>query len=350
MPHPGADPHQADFLVGRGAQSGIDPLEHLVAEALGVRDRPVRSAVPLRDHRVGHLLGDRDRTGAGGADRLRRFPDIAFLDVDLLHQVLELRLVEALAGTAFEQRDQVAHFGHHQRDPVRVINALPLIARVREPARVLVLPRRGFHRKELGAERFGPLAEHVLDAIAGHPRDQHRGLGQPAPRRGGGIVGERAGEPQRAVFADVLGVAVRRHHLEIAARKLLGRDVRRPPLVGHDRHIHRVEDLVRGIGLDDREGLTIINHAALEIDAELLLVGVGRDGGCQHLAAALSGFGAHLKTPSASSSAMRVSVRPDRCFATQCACSPMPGARNGVSLSRENEIGAAMWPNGPSSG
>src|SRR5690606_16757780 len=74
VPQARPDPHQANALVARGTETLLDALQHLVAEPLCVADSPVRAAVPLRDHSVGHLLGNRDRARPGAADRLRRLP------------------------------------------------------------------------------------------------------------------------------------------------------------------------------------------------------------------------------------------------------------------------------------
>src|SRR5690606_21676071 len=101
VPQARPDPHQANALVARGTETLLDALQHLVAEPLCVADSPVRAAVPLRDHSVGHLLGNRDGARPGAADRLRRLPKIALLHVDLLHQVVELSLVETPPGAVF---------------------------------------------------------------------------------------------------------------------------------------------------------------------------------------------------------------------------------------------------------
>ena len=57
---------------------------------LRVRDRPGRAAMPLRDHRVRHLIGDADRAGPRRADHPCRFGDVAFLLVDRFHQPTSL--------------------------------------------------------------------------------------------------------------------------------------------------------------------------------------------------------------------------------------------------------------------
>src|SRR5690606_3479675 len=58
VPQPGTDPHEAQALVGGTADSCFHPFANLVPEPARMLDGPVRAAMPLRDHRVRHLLPD----------------------------------------------------------------------------------------------------------------------------------------------------------------------------------------------------------------------------------------------------------------------------------------------------
>ena len=173
----------------------------LVAEPARMRDRPVRAAMPLRDHRVGHLVGDRHRAGPRLADQRAPPPQCsASCSLIAVHQRVELVLVEAAAGLALEQRDEVAHLLDQQGDAVAAGRPLPsrCSSAVNHSGSLCSQPGASIG-EEVRAQRLGPLREHVLDAVAGEPRDQHRRLRQAAPGRGRRIVGQRAGQAERAV-------------------------------------------------------------------------------------------------------------------------------------------------------
>src|SRR5690606_40067562 len=85
-----------------------------------------------------------------------------------------------------------------------------------------------------------------------------------------------------------------------------------PPLVGDDRDIHRVEDLVGRVRLDNSEWLTLIDNTATQISDILLLIGGRLAGARERLTASLPGrragsvlLGRHWNTPALFSSAMR---------------------------------------------
>jgi hypothetical protein len=60
--------------------------------------------------------------------------------------------------------------------------------------------------------------------------------------------------------------------LEILPGQLLRRDVRRPPLIGDERDIHRMKELVGRIRLSDDKGIAALHDAALQIGRVLPLV------------------------------------------------------------------------------
>src|SRR5690606_41523499 len=148
---------------------------------------------------------------------------VSYSNVLMYHLVINHRCGRPEALAMLEQRDKSAHLRHLLLVAVRVLGRAPFASRMREPLRILLRPGRGHEREELAPQRVGPLPEHMLDAVAGQPRDENRGGRQPTPRCRRRIVGERAGEAERTVLAAVPGIAVFGKHLEIAARKLLRR-------------------------------------------------------------------------------------------------------------------------------
>jgi len=83
-----------------------------------MRDCPIGTPMPLRNHGIGHLIRDGDRTGPGSADHLRGLRDVTLLLVDPRHQVLEPALIEPATGFALERCNQLAHLLHQQLDPL----------------------------------------------------------------------------------------------------------------------------------------------------------------------------------------------------------------------------------------
>jgi hypothetical protein len=102
------------------------------------------------------------------------------------------------------------------------------------------------------------------------------------------IVIEGAGKSQRTVSAPVRGIAELAEHLIVVRRQLFRRDVRGPPLVGDQRNVHDMEDLVGRVCLRDGEGLAGIDHPALQVGGEVALVRRSRGSAFQVFAAALA--------------------------------------------------------------
>ena len=280
--------------------------------------------MPLWNHGVRHLLRNRHGTGTSIADHACGFGDVAFLLVDRLHQLDELRLVELASGALFESGDELLHLIDEQLDASFLVHARPILLRVLEPLRILVQPAGRLEREELGAERLRPLSEHVLDAFAGQSSNQHGRFGQSAPGCFRTICIERACKPERAVVTPARRVTQSIEHAGIVGRELLCRDVRRPPLIGDERNVHRMKNLMRRIGLRNDEGLALVDHATLEIRGEVALIrGCSRSAGeilataltaraltARVLTARVRDIVTHLKTPSASRVAMRSADSP----------------------------------------
>src|SRR5580692_13118883 len=165
VPESGTDPHQAYALIRADGRSNTHALGYLVSEAGRVRHRPVGAAMPLRYHGIRHLVGVRYGTRTRRADQACRLGEVRLLLVDPLHEVSETLLVKLTAGLLFQQCDQVAHFRDQQLDPARLVDLLPGLRGGLEPLRLFVLPGRCLERKELGAERRGPLPENLLNTI-----------------------------------------------------------------------------------------------------------------------------------------------------------------------------------------
>src|SRR5690606_12365543 len=96
-PQAGADPHHADALILDHADPRLYPFGHLVAEPPGMVERPGRSAMPLRDHYIGNLLGNPDRAPGRTSNQRAGFLIDALLLVDPVHIMSKAVPIKALA-------------------------------------------------------------------------------------------------------------------------------------------------------------------------------------------------------------------------------------------------------------
>src|SRR5690606_25335022 len=95
VPQPGTDPHEAQALVGGTADSCFHPFANLVPEPARMLDGPVRAAMPLRDHRVRHLLPDGHGARPRASDQPGCLGDVLLLLVDAFHERRESIAIES---------------------------------------------------------------------------------------------------------------------------------------------------------------------------------------------------------------------------------------------------------------
>ena len=218
-----------------------------------MRHGPVRTAMPLRDHGVGHLIGNRYRAGPAAPIMRRGLGNVASCS---LICSIRPRAVASLnrrpvlrSSSAISSRISC----DQQLDALGFEDFLPAIVGLLEPVRRPCASSRAPPAGRTPCPAPRPLPEDLLNAIAGQSRDQRHRARQATPGRGRRIVRQRAGQPQRAIAAAVGGIAMLLAVPRNSARELLGGDVGRPPLVGDQRDVHRMKHFVRRVGLRDHE-------------------------------------------------------------------------------------------------
>src|SRR5580658_3900868 len=107
---------------------------------------------------------------------------------------------------------------------------------------------------------------------------------------------------------------------------------------------------MRRVRLRDHERIPLVDDALFQFGGEALLIRQRSGGAREILAASRGAVIRHRNTPRDSSSAMRFGSIPQSSSAMAAECSPMAGARNGVSAHREKLMGVRTCPKGPSKG
>ena len=186
-----------------------------------MRERPVRSAHPLRRHDVRDLLGHAHGCRGRRRDQASRRVENLLLSIDALEALPQRCAVEAPCADRLEPFDEALERRSDEREPMRLDELAPAMPRQLPPARRQLARAGVVDLEELGVEGLGPEREDAMDAVAGQTCTEEARLGQPAPRSLAGFGVARRGEPEAAIAAELIGDSVGCHRIEKRGRLAL---------------------------------------------------------------------------------------------------------------------------------
>ena len=288
VPDAAADPHQPVLFVRDGGLAAVRQRFYFLIEALRVRGGPLGTALPLGLHDGVDRVDDRHRDRAARGDQVAGLLIPGLLFIDQFHHALERVQIEHAAGLCLEKRDQPLQILDGEVQTVRVVELLPAVGREVEPVQRRLPGHRVFHHVKVGAVVSREELEDLRLAVAGQAGHGDRGVGQTAPGAERlSVFADRVvvrikalRERSRAVAAQIVAVAGVAQETEIFAGHALRSADRGPPLVHHERNIHRPEDLQGNVRVQIPHVLAG-GHAVAQPGEPLLLVGGGRGGRLQ---------------------------------------------------------------------